>query len=78
MVARRTFDPARAVHSFEVMLIEEHCAMCGQPATHAVVEHLSVPVPPMINYLCCEHFIWIVGDCRTYPYAMPTPRTEEP
>jgi hypothetical protein len=28
----------------------------------------------MISHLCCDHFIWVVGNCRTYPYSMPIPR----
>ena len=77
MVDRRIFDPARASHTIEASAVAQHCELCGEPAAHCVAERISVPNPPMTGHLCCTHFIWIVGDCQTYPYYLPVQRSED-
>lgn len=76
MVDRRIFDSTRVQHMYDASLLAEHCSLCGIPATHKVIEVLTLPLQPMFSYLCCEHFSWVVGDCGSYPYDLPRQRLE--
>lgn len=71
MQEKRVFDDARAKHSVAVNLLDEHCALCGQLATHALAEQQCLAVTPMTTSLCCEHFTLVVDDCSYYPYDLP-------
>jgi hypothetical protein len=71
MHANRVFDEARAKHSVAADLVDEHCALCGQLATHALAEQQCITLRPMTTCLCCEHFTLVVDDCSYYPYDLP-------
>jgi hypothetical protein len=68
---KRVFDQGRAKHSVEANLLHEHCALCGQLATHALAEQQCLTFRPMTTSLCCEHFTLVVDDCSYYPYDLP-------
>jgi hypothetical protein len=68
------FDHSRAVHPFDTDLVDARCALCGVPAAHRVTEQASLPFPSLTNYLCCEHFSFVMGDCSMYPYRLPAQR----
>ncbi len=43
----------------------ELCRICGEPAAHKVeevVDHEEPPRHPYVAYLCCFHFVGVVGD----------------
>jgi hypothetical protein len=64
--AVRILDESRAVHLFDAALMDEHCALCGLPAAHLVVEQSSSSFPRLRSALCCEHFIFVIGDCSPH------------
>jgi hypothetical protein len=70
---KRVFDQGRATHSVEAYLLDEHCNLCGQPATHALAEQQYLTPRPMTTSLCCEHFTLVVDDCSYYLYDLPQP-----
>lgn len=64
----RIFDFDRAKHSVRVDLTDERCTLCGEFATHTLIEEHRLSPRPMMAHLCCEHFSFVVGDCSHYPY----------
>jgi hypothetical protein len=71
MHANRIFDQNRAQHSIEAEVLNERCALCGQPAAHALAEQQHLSLKPMTTHLCCEHFTFVVDDCSWYAYDIP-------